>query len=160
MNEIPATKDELLRRWHKRLRETQSSHYEAAKPLGSLNYKLGVPVVILTTFVGTSVFATLSKDVNIYFKIATGLISVAAAVLSSIQTFLRFNERAELHRSTAAQAGSIRRLVEEIIASGNLDDLSREEISKIRERIDKLSENAPSIKAKTWEKTKKILAES
>jgi hypothetical protein len=63
-----------------------------------LNYLLGVPVVVLTTFVGTSVFATLQEDVNTSLRILVGAVSVFAAVLASLQTFLRYPERAEKHR--------------------------------------------------------------
>jgi hypothetical protein len=154
---IPTTIEELLVRWHKRLREMQMSHYDSAKPLAALNNKLGIPVVILTTFVGTAVFATLEKEVDGRLKILIGLISVSAAVLSSIQTFLRFSEKAEKHRSTAAKAGSLRREIEQYISQGNVNNLPSEKIDGLRASIDKLAEDAPNIPHKIWQKVSKYL---
>lgn len=157
MATIPTTKQELLERWHKRLRETQSSHYEAAKPLGSMNLKLGIPVVVLTTFVGTSVFATLQKDVDLYVKLLVGFISVAAAVLASLQTFLRFSEKAETHRTTGAKAGSVRREVEQLLASGNIEAIPDERINRLREQIDEIANLAPSVSESIWKRVEENL---
>lgn len=157
MSDIPKSKDELLRRWHKRLREIQTSHYEAAKPLSLFNYLLGIPVVVLTTFVGSSIFATLSKNVDDSVKILLGIASGLAAVLSAIQTFLRFSERAELHRKTASQAGTLRREIEQLLASENAESIPNERFDTIRKAIDKLAEGAPSVPNRTWEKAKRQL---
>ena len=67
--------------------------------------------MVLTTLVGTSAFASISKaqgnsiqgleiDPDIVL-LAVGTISVLAAVLSSLQTFLRYATRAEGHRIAA-----------------------------------------------------------
>lgn len=152
---IPGTKEELLKKWYKRLRETQHQHYEAAKPLGNLNQKLGIPVVILTSVVGTSVFASLESNVSIPIKILVGLISVIAAVLSGLQTFLRFSERAETHRNTAAKAGIIRREIEQLLASPNIESISDDRLDKVRDQINKMSEAAPSVSDKVWRLVKR-----
>jgi hypothetical protein len=74
-------------------------------------------VVALTTVVGTSVFATLSRThVNTGLQVAVGMLSVLAAVLASLQTFLRFGERAEKHRRAAEHWASIRREIDEKLA--------------------------------------------
>lgn len=153
---ISDTKLQLLTSWHKRLREVQNSHYEAAKPLASMNLRLGIPVVLLTTLVGTSVFASLQKEVHIGIKIAVGFISVTAAILASLQTFLRFSEKAEIHRSIGAHAGVIRREVEQLFAMGDIEHISEGRLNKIREQIDQISINAPSIPDRIW---KRIQAE-
>lgn len=149
----------MLRRWYKRLRETQESHYEASKPLAKLNTRLGLPVVIFSTIVGTSVFASLSKEVNIYWKITVAVISILAAILAGLQTFLKFSEKSEAHRAIASQAGSLRRQIEQLIASGDVENISEEKLNSLREQIDKLSANAPAISEKIWIKAKKRLEE-
>ena len=115
----PSSTEELLQDWYRRARENQFAHYEAIKPLSSGNYKLGIPVAILSGLVGTSIFATLETDqADISLRIVFGIISILAAVLASLQTFLRLSERAEKHRAVAVRYGALRRELETAIAKG------------------------------------------
>jgi hypothetical protein len=106
----------LLRNWQRRAALSQEAHYARSTRLGTYNTWLGVPVVALTTFVATSVFATLTEDVGTELRILVGAISALAAVLASLQTFLRFQERAEKHRASAELWASIRREIDEMLA--------------------------------------------
>ena len=106
----------LLSNWQHRAAVTQEAHYARSTRLATFNVWLGVPVVALTTFVATSVFATLTEDVRIELRIFVGTISALAAVLASLQTFLRFQERAEKHRASAELWASIRREIDEMLA--------------------------------------------
>ena len=74
MEALAKNTNELLMSWRRRLRETQFSHYESGKPLSHAIYWLGIPVVVLSTFVGTSVFATLQKQeqVDIRLRVLVG----------------------------------------------------------------------------------------
>lgn len=58
-------------------------HYAAATVLLRRNYWLGITVVVLAALVGTSVFATLSGEVDVRLKIATGLVSLLLCWLVS-----------------------------------------------------------------------------
>ena len=158
MEALPKNTNELLMNWHRRLRETQFSHYEAAKPLSHAIYWLGIPVVVLSTFVGTSVFATLQEQVDIRLRVLVGFLSVAAAVLASLQMFLRFSERAEQHRTIAARAGSLRREVEQLLAT-TPQEVAEDKLNSLRAEMDKLAEDAPSVSEKIWARTNKILYE-
>src|SRR5260370_4888437 len=82
--------EDLLRKWQKRARESQFSHYKAGSYFQHLHLWVGIPVVVLTTCVGTTVFATLQKQLDIGVQIGVGAVSVLAAVLAGLQTFLRF----------------------------------------------------------------------
>jgi len=156
MSTLASNPEELLTQWHRRLRETQFCHYEAAKPLFYANYCLGIPVIALTTFIGTSVFATLEKQVDLRIRLVVAITSVIAAVLASLQTFLRFTERAEKHRTIAAQAGSIRREVELLLATKGNTVLEAERLDSIRNQVDKLAQDAPSIPEWVWKKARKL----
>jgi len=157
----PQSTQDLLTSWHRRLRETQFCQYEAAKPLAHANYWLGIPVVVLSTFVGTSVFATLEKQVDMGVRITIGIISVAAAVLASLQTFLRLSERAEKHRAVAARVGSIRREIEQLLATeATQTTLAQDRLDRLREQINKLAEDAPSVSDRIWERAKRAELES
>jgi hypothetical protein len=159
---IPQSTEELLTRWYKRLRESQFSHYEAAKLLERRNLWFGIPVVVLSTVVGTSIFATLNATVekataDIAFRIVIGMISVAAAVLAGLQTFLRFAERADKHRSIGAQAGALRREIEQLLAVGGTEHLEADTLDNVRKEIDKLFADAPSVPELVWKRVSQTL---
>jgi hypothetical protein len=151
----PKTIEDLLTDWHRRVRESQFAHYEASKQLARANFAFGIPVVILSTFVGTSVFATLGKDSHTEFRIAVGCVSVLAAVLSSLQTFLRFSERAEKHRAVGVRYGAIRREIELLQTSTQPYDSKR--IDAVREKIDSISTEAPELSQRIWKRTEGLL---
>jgi hypothetical protein len=140
----PESPKVLAESWLKRLREAQFAHYEAAEVLSRTHTRLGLPVVILSTVVGSSVFASIAADkvVPIIVKIVVGLISVAAAVLASLQTFLKLSERAEKHRAVAARYGAIRREVEQVLV---FKEIEPKTLDGIRSQIDALSGEAPEI---------------
>jgi hypothetical protein len=153
--------EELLNNWYRRLRESQFSHYESAKAFDRMNYWLGIPSVILSTLVGTSIFATLGEadeSIGKGAKLMVGLVSVVAATLAGLQTFLKFSERAEKHRAVAARYGALRREIEEMRLLE--ESLSRESITPVRESIDRLAEEAPNVPTRVWVKTQKLLSSS
>src|SRR5258708_21890488 len=59
------------------------------------------PAVFFPTVGGTAVFATLENQVGVSARVIVALVSIAAAVLAGLQTFLRLSETAAAH----AQAG-------------------------------------------------------
>lgn len=148
------SKDDLLGDWYRRIRYAQFAHYESAKLFDRVNYWLGIPVVVLSTFVGTSVFANIGRLADPRLQIAIGLISVVAATLASLQTFFRFAEKAEKHRTAAAKYGALRRQVEETLALQTHTD--PENIVALRQSIDRLAEEAPQIPHRIWSNRRKV----
>ena len=108
----------FLAETHNRAAISQQAHYAIANRLGKYNIWFGIPVVVLATLVGTSVFATLQKDVRTSLRILVGVVSVLAAVLASLQTFLRLAVSAGEHGAAAAWYSAIRRDAEQILARG------------------------------------------
>lgn len=139
----------LLRDWRARATKSSEAHYELATRLSQANIRFGVPVVVLTTFVGTSVFATIGRSVDLWLRIFVGMISVAAAVLASLQTFLRFGERAEKHRSAAELWAAIRREIDEMLALHPRYLASRGDpkdyLDDLRRRIDEIAQQSPEL---------------
>ena len=144
----------LLEDWDRRAAASSEAHYALAGRLAGRNIQLGVPVVVLTTIIGTSVFASLQKDVGTSWRIAIGVVSVLAAVLASVQTFLRFAERAEQHRASAENWAAIRREIaqkralhpEYLAARGD----PQKYLDGLRRRFDQVSAQSPEMGEKTW----------
>jgi hypothetical protein len=137
-----STQGDVLRQWYERVCATQRAHYRSADHFGRKHLALGIPVIALSTLVGTSVFATLQEQPTIWLQIAVGLASVLAAVLASLQTFLGWSARAEKHRIAGAKYGAIGRKLEAMLASPVVP--SDEEIDKLRERLDVLALESPN----------------
>jgi hypothetical protein len=136
-----STTEEVLADWYKRVAVTQRAHYLSADHFGRRKYWLGVPAATLSIVVGTSVFATVAKQPEIWVQIAVGLASVAAAVLAGLQTFLGYAERAEKHRLAGAKYGALGRELEQLRASGVYDG---DQISEVRQRLDNLATESPN----------------
>jgi hypothetical protein len=148
----PATEAELLLAWLRRAREAQFSHYGAAKRLGKYGRLFGVPVIFITAIVGASAFASiLAQTVPLYAKLIAGLCSIAATVLSSLQTFFKFSERSEKHRLFGAKFGAVRRELELLRIQPQIKSA---ELTAIRVKLDKLAEEAPDVDAAVFSREK------
>ncbi len=137
--------EETLLHWLRNVKRSQKMNYDSALYYSRLNLFLGIPVAILATIIGTSVFATLESEVDTIWRIATGLLSILAAALSSLQTFLAFGDRAAKHRAAAAEYGIIKREIEQSLISLKVNaNIGVDELlSPVRDKIDRLAREAP-----------------
>lgn len=145
---------DLARDWGRRAVAAQHAHYFLATRLRRRNLALGLPVVIFTAVVGTSVFATLAAPENRFplgFRVLLGTVSLLAAVLAAIQTFLRFAERSERHTQAGDWDAAIRCEIEELLA---LPPEKRGDPKKaldlLRKELNKAGQIYPEIGEKTW----------
>ena len=142
----------LLQRWLKRTRESSFAHNAAEERYFKTNLLLGVPASLFSAIVGTTVFASLEKDVDVRIKILVGFISIITAILTGLQTFLRYSERAERHRKIAAQYGSIRRTIEQNLVFE--DKLTYDVVDQIRKQLDSVGGEAPNVPSTLWKFSK------
>ena len=144
----------LLDNWHVALRTAQRANYRAASRSEMLNYWLGIPVVVLATIVGTSVFAALGERPDQTAQIAVGTLSVLSAILSAIHTSLRYSERAEKHRSAATSYASLQKeLTQKLTSPPNDEGAIDTWITAFRLSWDTIAKEAPTVPRKVWERT-------
>ena len=136
----------LLEDWHARATTAQFGHQTRSVATRRLYILLGVPVVALTTLVGTSVFATFNETPSQLAKFLVGTISILAAVLAGIQTFLSYGQLTERHRTAAARYASCRRTIEVALAKHDASAVER-----IRVELDKVGAASPQIGDKVWQ---------
>jgi hypothetical protein len=148
----------LLTDWFRRARESQFIHYECGTWYSRLHYWLGIPAIVLSSAVGTAVFASLDNSATGAQRIAVGLISIVAAVLASLQTFLRFSERAERHRATGSGYGAIRRALEllKTFPPADTEALQRT-FADIKGQMDQLAKDAPEVPANIKRKSDRLV---
>ncbi len=142
----PLEPREALRGWLRHAHKGRDRHDEAARRYDQYRYWLGVPAVIFSAVVGTAVFASLGTTVDTLVKIIVGLISVTAAVLSSLQTFFNFADLAERHRAAGVRYKNIIRELEQAFTES--PEWLREKadwMSDLRRRLDELELEAPVV---------------
>ncbi len=142
--------NELTMRWIKRARESQFTHYQAGDRLVGRHRWIGVPAIVVSAIISLSIFGTLEKmgggEWLKYFAIVFALL---AAVLSGLQTFMKYAERGEAHRAVAANYGAIRRRLELLYATRPID---AKELKKIEAELAILGNKASVIPKKDFEK--------
>lgn len=104
---LPTSPTAYLTDCYVRLRDAQRGHYIASDYYRRLHYGIGVPLIVATTVVSSSLLVDTAQA----RPWALGL-SIVAAVLAAVQTFLRPDERSERHRAAATAYGALKRDVE------------------------------------------------
>lgn len=138
--------EKLSASWLNQALVSKTLHYASHQRYIRLHYALGIPVVVVTATIGTAIFASLGNASDNRLQIFSGSISIVAAVLAALQTFLRCSERSEQHRMAAARYGIIAREIEYTLA---LSCSQRGDPSTIVERwranFESLAEQSPTI---------------
>ena len=142
----------LLKDWQTRAWAAQTAHYRVASRLRRYNLLLGIPVVVFTTAVGTSLFATLNqKTLPGWLRVTVGSISVLAAILAAIQTFLSFAKRADQHAVAADWYASIKRKIEQ---QANTPRKGRSDpkkfLDEVRKEMNTVGSQFPEIGERAW----------
>lgn len=137
------THTNIVETWYGRVSFIQRIQYLAALHYSRLNYWLGIPVIIVTTLVGTSVFASIQQQPAAWLQIMAGFASVLAAVLAGLQTFLGLQDRAEKHRLAGAKYGAVGRQLEELMAFP--DRQMDAQVFEVRQRLDALALESPNV---------------
>ena len=149
--------DQLLKQWYAGIRVAHILHRLTASHYSKLHRTLGVIVVFTTTLVGTALFATLTSSKNIYIQSGIGCISVAAAVLSTLQTFLGYAELSEKHKAIAVKYGELRRELDQVLATPQPEDSTLNDfMTSFRTRWNSIDQDAPSVPDKIYAKAQGI----
>ena len=98
----------------------------------------------------------IATDVSPLVRIFIGLIGLLASVMASLQTFLRYAERAEKHRATGERYGAIRRRLEAICARA--PERAAHDFVEIREELDRLAQEVPNVPTAIFLKTQRDLS--
>lgn len=154
----PDSPHQLVLAWIRRARESQFSHYGQATKFRRASLWLGVPVIVLTTIVGTAVFTSIAHgSQSPEVKLSLGLLSVLAAVLSSLQTFMKLPEKAELHRKFGAKYGSIRRRLEQVYSDREGQQITHQVLELLNRELSAIAEEAPDVPDKALKNVQKSI---
>lgn len=143
----------------------RAAHYRAAKDATVKHYWLGIPSILISTAIGTSIFATLNNNPAEGFKMIVGSVSFLSAVLSSLQTFFKFSEVAEKHRVAGAAYGDIKRKLDILKLEYSIKDHPSQEdalkeLKRVSEKLGELAKESPNIPDRAFKQAKKIEEEN
>ena len=146
----PKSVDALIAGWLVHSHKSRDRHDLASRTYARGQYALGIPALAASTIVGTSVFSALaSKEVP---PLWVGLLSIAAAVLAAVQTFVDFGGRSDKHRLSAVKYKAAIRALEYLqVRLANNEVLDDEQIEAIRLQLDGLEEAAPVVMPKIYD---------
>lgn len=147
-----AETEQLLNDWRNRAYAAQTGYYIETERLRRLHYMLGIPAVVASSVVGTTIFANLEKArVATWLRVMLATVSILAAVLMGLQTFLRLAEQASLHSAAAAWYSAIRRDIDATLGlPAQLRGDPREFVSGVRKEMNKAGQNAPELSERLW----------
>lgn len=155
--------DDILRNAHEyeaRYRVVARAHYLAAGQQSALNKLFGIPVIVITAIVGTTIFGTLNQNPNPMWKILAGLLTLSGTVLAALQTNLGFAQTAEKHKAAGEAYRGICRafgMFELKFASTGPDQraVALSELDQLIAQLDKIPKGFPSVPDCFYEKAKR-----
>lgn len=106
----------LIDLWTEKLKNAQEGHYRETESLNKIHVGIGFALILLTSIITAFIFYEPIEYKN-EMKLALGIGSAIAVILSWIVSFGRFSERANEHRITASRYGKLRRQLEYLKAT-------------------------------------------
>ena len=150
----PSGIDEMLNGWLIHTHKCRDRHDEASRLYAKGIYGLGIPALVVSTVVGSSVVAALASSTTPPLWVAA--LSVASAVMAALQTFMDFGGRSDKHRSAGVRYKAAIRLLEQLkVRRSSAEDISKDELDDLRTSLDTLEDAAPVILPKIYDRIEK-----
>ena len=143
--------EKLLKQWADKAKCYQWLHNKSSEIYQRKNAWLTIPVIIISTIVGTGNFAQdrFTEDVRPYVVISIGTLSLIAGIITTVYQFLKISEINEGHRVAYLSWGKYFVEREAELARHPLDRTPPSELIKIsKNEFNRLVEISPFIPKK------------
>jgi len=147
----------LLEQWLRGIRIAHVGHTRAATVFARRGRILGIGATIVSAVVGTTLFSSLGTSADVRLITFAAIMSVAAVILTALQTFLNYGELVSAHRAAAGAYGSLRRRAEQLVVFEDPAKL-REPMSQIADTWTKLDQDSPDLPQGIYEYASKWVA--
>jgi len=143
--------DQLMADWSDIAGCYRWMHDKAEKIYTRKNMFMTIPVIILSTLTGTasvgiSSIADGNEDVQKYLNFGIGGVSLVAAILTTLNNFLRFAQLSESNRVAGVSWGKLQRAIAVELALNPVERMDSLDFLKIcRAELDRLIEQSPAI---------------
>jgi len=141
---------DLMHGWKSKAMLSRQAHYDSANYYSRLHLWFGIPVIALTTLVGTGAFASLQESPNITLRLLAGILGVISAILASLQTFFNYQGLGEKHRNSANKYSALVREMEMHIQMPVAYADMAKLVDEWRIKYDSVQEESPSVPQRIW----------
>jgi len=103
--------EKVLKAWGESAACYRYLHYRAYQMYKLMNMRFTLPVIVLSTVTGTANFAqqTFPKNWQLYVPSVIGALNLIAAIMTTVQQFLKTSELMESHRVSSLNYGKFTR---------------------------------------------------
>jgi len=140
--------EELLKSWTEKAIVLRVLHAKSHSRFERINTWITIPVIILTSLAGTANVAQsrIPEDFMFMATLIIGCVNLIAAILTTVNNFLKVPEKMEGHRQAAVAFGKYSRHWAAELARSSEDRVSAiEAIRSAKSEYDRLMENGPAI---------------
>lgn len=131
------------------------AHYNAAVRWGRAHLWIGLPSALIAAVAGAAAFKNLPE--------LAGALALVSTALTTVLTFLKPSERAELHKTAGCQYQALRnqtRIFREVdLLAGMSVEQARERLHQLARTRDELNEGSPAIARRDYELAKSDIDE-
>ena len=125
------------------------ANLRATDSLSWRNFALGGTSATLGAIVGLGIFATLQEGAaHLWVRIVAGGVAFLAAGLAALWKYLNYGSRSEAHRKASRAYGDLVREID--VALQCTQPMTCEVVTKIREKMDKIDDDAPNVSPLVW----------
>lgn len=156
-SEEKKAKLDLITTWLNGVTIAHVAHCKLSADYKQRGRMLGLIVTIISTIVGTSIFGAINLSNNQLVLAIAGLISVMAAILSGVNTFLNYSDLTSAHYDASKKYGKLRRQIEKIKACTNDSNSLDQAIKDIKAQWDALNEETPVIPERSYNAAQKLV---
>ena len=143
--------EQILKGWGESAACYRYLHYKAYTMYKKMSFRFTLPIIILSTITGTANFAQESFPVGLqpYVPAGIGALNLGAAILTTIQQFLKVNELMESHRVSYIHYGKLARTIrlELTLPVTERGHDGNSMVSICRTEYDRLIEQSPPVPA-------------
>jgi len=137
-----------LDKWDNQVNRAQTAHYAEASRLQGWHFTIGITIMVLST----ALLAVTFTDLRRPWSVVLAVTNLSVAVLAGLQTFVRFAQRAEQHRSAAVRFGALRRELEHYRQQQASGAAGEQALTAFRQKWDQLSEQSPQVSSRLWKR--------
>ncbi len=143
--------EQILKGWGESAACYRYLHYKAYVAYKRMSFRFTLPIIILSTLTGTANFAQESFPVGIQPLVPAGIgaLNLTAAILTTVQQFLKVNELMESHRVSYIHYGKLARTIrlELTLPVTERGHEGNSMVSICRTEYDRLIEQSPPVPA-------------
>ena len=151
----PEQVGELLQGWLLHAHKGRDRHDEASRRLNRNRTALGIGTIVFSALAGLSsvVVEPLPSSWRPWVSLSISICGFTAALLASIQTFLRYEERIEQHHLAGARYKNTIRALEQVMIAPHSESLvTHQWLDDFRRSLDKLDSESPVVPRKVYDR--------